>query len=248
MPASENPAPFSRLQVYEVVGPGEAADGGICIVRCVGGTARPGQVFVLEDDQDTVGPENALVLDRIEKYRQPLESLDPPHSAAVLLSGGPLDRLREGDVLVSHPAPDWHRKLEASGLRVLDFDRSPRLPDVRRAHLAFAGYEVKPTTTVSRAHPDASSELDRQWNSLTTSARLTDEEGEFCMLAPGPGSHEIGWIRVKDPIGTNLPSRILAATGDPEFLTVSVDGQTLCAVSDEEYDHWIVMHHFTDED
>ncbi|MFI0925914.1 hypothetical protein ACH4TP_18535 [Streptomyces sp. NPDC021012] len=247
MPASENPALFSRLQVYEVVGPGEAADGGLCIVRCVGGTARVGQVFVLERDQDTAGPENTLVLDRIEKYRQPLESLDPPHSAAVLLSGGPLDRLRAGDVLVSHPAPDWHRKLEASGLRVLDLDRASHLPDVPRAHRAFAGYEVKPTVSVSRDLPDAAAELDRQWNSLTTSAHLTDPAGEFCMLAPGPGSHDIGWIRVKDPIGTNLPSRILAATGDPEFLTVSVDGQTMCAVSDEEYDHWIVMHHFSDE-
>ncbi|MFF0475120.1 hypothetical protein [Streptomyces sp. NPDC004284] len=247
MPTSETPAPFSRLQIYEVVGPGEAADGGICVIRCIGGTARVGQVFVLERDQDTVAPESTFVLDRIEKYRQPLEFLDPPHSAAVLLSGGPLDRLQEGDVLVSHPAPDWYRKLEASGLRVLDFDKASHLPDVPRAHLAFAGYEVKPTVSVSHARPDAAAELDRQWDSLSTSAQLVDEEGEFCMLAPGPDTHEIGWLRVKDLVGANLPSRILAGTGHTEFLTVSVDGRTMCAVSDEEYDQWIVAHHFADE-
>ncbi|GGU77633.1 hypothetical protein GCM10010275_10330 [Streptomyces litmocidini] len=37
------------------------------------------------------------------------------------------------------PAPDWCRKLETCGLQVLDLDGSPLLPDVRRAHIAFAG-------------------------------------------------------------------------------------------------------------
>ncbi|MEU1227344.1 hypothetical protein [Streptomyces sp. NPDC005828] len=247
MPTSENPALFSRLQIHEVVGAGDGADGGICVIRCVGGIARVGQVFVPEGDQDAVDPEVTLTLDVIEKCRRSLEFVDPPHSAAVLLSGGSLDRLREGDVLVSRPTPDWYRNLEASGLQVLDFDRSPRLPDARRAHLAFAGYEVKPTATVSHARPDAAAELDRRWDSLATSAQLMDEYGEFCMLAPGPGRGERQWIRIKDPAGTDLPSRLLAGTGQEEFLAVSLDGRTMCAVSDEEYDKWIIVHRFDDE-
>ncbi|MFD0072832.1 hypothetical protein ACFVIY_10375 [Streptomyces sp. NPDC127166] len=248
MPASESPALFSRLRIHEVVGAGDGADGGICVIRCIEGIAGVGQVFVPERDRDTVDPEVTLTLEVIEKFRRSLEFVDPPHSAAVLLSGGPLEVLREGDVLVSHPTPDWYRKLEASGLRVQDFDRSPRLPDVRRAHLAFAGYEVKPTTTVGHAHPDAAAELDRRWNSLTTSARLVDEDGEFCMLVPGRGCFERGWVRIKDPVGADLPSRLLAGAGHEEFLAVSVDGRTMCAVSDEEYDKWIIVHHFDEED
>ncbi|WP_369145224.1 hypothetical protein [Streptomyces sp. R44] len=246
MPASERPGLFSRLQIHEVVGAGDA-DGGICVIRCIGGLARVGQVFVLERDQDTIDPEVTLTLHVIEKFRRSLESIGPPHSAAVLLSGGPLEGLREGDVLVSHPLPDWYRKLEASGLQVLDFDRSPLLPEARRAHFAFAGYEVKPTTTVSHARPDAATELDRRWNALAMSAHLVDEDGEFCMLVPGNGCFERGWVRIKDPVGVDLPSRILAGAGHPEFLAVSVDGRTMCAVSDEEYDKWIIVHHFTEE-
>ncbi|WP_225804092.1 hypothetical protein [Streptomyces sp. NK15101] len=247
MPTSEAPGLFSRLRVHSVVEPGDDADGGICIVRCVAGVARVGQVFVLERDQDTAEPEGALTLEDIDKYRRSLEFIDPPHSAAVLLSGGPLDRLREGDVLVSHPAPDWYRRLEACGLRVLDLDRSPVLPDARRAHFAWAGYEVRPAATVGHARPDAAAELDRRWDSFAKSARLCTDEGEFCMMAPGPGSHEIGWIRVKDLVGADLPSRLLAGAGLREFLAVSVDGRTMCAVSDEEYDQWIIVHRFDEE-
>ncbi|MEU0399243.1 hypothetical protein ABZ318_03165 [Streptomyces sp. NPDC006197] len=121
------------------------------------------------------------------------------------------------------------------------------LPDVRRAHYAFAGYEVKPTATVSLARPDVAAELDRQWDSLTAAARLATPEGEFCMPAPGRGGHETGWVRVKDLVGTALPSRIQAGTGLTEFLAVSVDGRIMCAVSDEEYDKWIIVHRFDEE-
>ncbi|WP_234315388.1 hypothetical protein [Streptomyces globisporus] len=246
MSVSEAPELFSRLRVHSVVGPDDDADGGICVVRCIAGIARVGQVFVLERDQDTAGPEGALTLEDIEKYRS-VEFIDPPHSAAVLLSGGPLDRLREGDVLVSHPAPDWYRKLEACGLQVLDLDRSPVLPDVHRAHLAWAGYEVKPTATVGHARPDAAAELDRRWDSLATSAQLMADNGEFCMLVPVRGCFEIGWVRMRDLVGVDLPSRILAGAGHEEFVAVSVDGRTMCAVSDEEYDKWIIVHRFDEE-
>ncbi|MFI8910928.1 hypothetical protein ACIGW4_04820 [Streptomyces sp. NPDC053513] len=247
VPVSETLDLFSRLQVHSVVG-GDDSDGGICTVRCIAGVARVGQVFVPERDQGTAEPEGAaLTLEDIDKYGRSPESIDPPHSAAVLLSGGSLDRLREGDVLVSHPVPDWHRKLEACGLQVLDLDRSPLLPEVRRAHIAWAGYEVKPTATVSLARPGVATELDRQWNSLTASVRLMTEAGEFCMPWPGRGLFEIGWIRVKDLVGVDLPSRLLAGAGLTEFLAVSVDGRIMCAVSDEEYDKWIIVHRFDEE-
>ncbi|APE22630.1 MULTISPECIES: hypothetical protein [Streptomyces] len=148
---------------------------------------------------------------------------------------------------MSDATPDWQRRLEACGLRVEGRDTSPDLPDVRRAHLAWAGYEVKPSATVSHARPDAAAELDRLWTSLAESAGLRTEEDEFCMLAPGPGGHGTGWIRVKDLIVTGLPSRLLSDAGLGEFMAVSVDGRVMCAVSDEEYDKWIVVHRF-DED
>ncbi|MFF9849364.1 hypothetical protein [Streptomyces litmocidini] len=67
------------------------------------------------------------------------------------------------------------------------------------------------------------------------------------MPAPGRGGHGTGWIRVRDLVGTVLPSRIRAGTGLTEFMAVSVDGRIMCAVSDEEYDKWIIVHRFDEE-
>jgi hypothetical protein len=45
--------------------------------------------------------------------------------------------------------------------------------------------------------------------------------------------------------GEDLPSRIAAVTGSPEFLAVSMDGHHLCAASAEEDDYWVVQHEFS---
>ncbi|MEW2284443.1 hypothetical protein [Streptomyces sp. NPDC047841] len=71
------------------------------------------------------------------------------------------------------------------------------------------------------------------------------DKGEFLILPPVPGGSEIGWVRVRDTVGTLLPSRIAEVTGSPEFVTVSTDGRQLCAASVEEYDYWVVLHEFS---
>ncbi|MFB7605898.1 hypothetical protein [Streptomyces gardneri] len=77
-------------------------DGGVCVVRCIGGIARVGQRFRLEDDWRTGRPSSVLVLARIERYGRSVDFLDPAHSALIHLSGGPLTRLWWGSVLVSY--------------------------------------------------------------------------------------------------------------------------------------------------
>ncbi|MGA5035851.1 hypothetical protein ACPCA8_02195 [Streptomyces capoamus] len=52
-------------------------------------------------------------------------------------------------------------------------------------------------------------------------------------------------MRVRDTVGTRLPSRIAEVTGSPEFVAVSTDGRRLCAASVEEYDYWVVLHEFS---
>ncbi|MFH8625754.1 hypothetical protein ACH4A8_28360 [Streptomyces vietnamensis] len=234
-------ASLSRLQIYSVE-ESDRADGGTCGVRCLGGGAGVGQVFALESDAGAEGPDGGLTLERVERYGRDLTFFDPLDWAHAHFSGRAFARLREGDVLVSHPAPTWQQRLEGCGLQVLGPDTSPALPDVRKAHQAFAGYEVVPAVAVSDARPDAVEELDRQWDSLTASARLMTQNGEFCMPMP-----KTGWVRVKDPVGVNLPSRMMTGAGKTDFLAVSVDGRVLCAVSQEEYDKWIIVHHFTEE-
>ncbi|MFJ6797602.1 hypothetical protein [Streptomyces sp. NPDC091268] len=95
---------IAELQVYCV----EEADvtGGVCVVRCVGGVARAGQVYA-------VG-ELRLGLRRIERHGRPVGFFDAGHVAKVHLSGAVVALLSRGQVLTSVPS-DGHalEELEA---------------------------------------------------------------------------------------------------------------------------------------
>ncbi|MFG2990834.1 hypothetical protein ACGFZK_16365 [Streptomyces sp. NPDC048257] len=88
---------IAELQVYSV----EEADvtGGVCVVRCVGGVARAGQVYA-------VG-ESRIGLRRIERHGRSVGSFDAGHVAKVRLEGAMVALLTRGQVLTSVP-PDGH--------------------------------------------------------------------------------------------------------------------------------------------
>ncbi|MFJ3922541.1 hypothetical protein [Streptomyces sp. NPDC090022] len=95
---------IAELQVYSV----EEADvsGGVCVVRCVGGVARAGQVYA--------AGELRVGLRRIERYGRTVASFRAGHTATVHLSGSVVALLSRGQVLTSVPA-DGHalEELEA---------------------------------------------------------------------------------------------------------------------------------------
>ncbi|MFE6287466.1 hypothetical protein [Streptomyces sp. NPDC057877] len=109
---------------------------------------------------------------------------------------------------------------------------------------AVAGFEVEPTAAVPASSPHAADELDAAWHHHAARVALYGADGEFLVLPPVPGGSEVGWVRVKDPVGRGLPSRVADVTGEPEFIAVSVDGRRLCATSVEEDDYWVVLHEF----
>ncbi|MEU9298972.1 hypothetical protein [Streptomyces sp. NPDC048269] len=88
---------IAELQVYSV----EEADvtGGVCVVRCVGGVARAGQVYA-------VG-ELRLGLRRIERYGRTVGFFDAGHVAKVHLTGAVVALLSRGQVLTAVP-PEGH--------------------------------------------------------------------------------------------------------------------------------------------
>ncbi|MEV5382548.1 hypothetical protein [Streptomyces sp. NPDC052721] len=140
--------------------------------------------------------------------------------------------------------PAWRDVLERCGLQVVE--EAPRGgPPVRSALYAVNGVEVDPVATVPASSPGASAALDEKWHLHASGVSLYDDNGEFLILPPVPGGSGIGWVRVRDTVGTHLPSRIAEVTGSPEFVAVSADGRHLCAASVEEHDHWVVLHAFS---
>ncbi|MER6387681.1 hypothetical protein ACFXEL_02665 [Streptomyces sp. NPDC059382] len=89
--------PIAELQVYSV----ERADvtGGVCVVRCIGGVARAGQVYAVGDLR--------IGLRRIERYGRTVGFFDAGHVARVHLTGAVVALLGRGQVLTYVP-PDGH--------------------------------------------------------------------------------------------------------------------------------------------
>lgn len=128
---------------------------------------------------------------------------------------------------------------------MLDREVPDGFPDVMSAIYAVNGIEVEPTARISDSLPDAYIQVDREWAAQAAAHELTGNDGTFYILAPDARGHEVGWIHVRDSIGSELPSRIRVGTGNAEFLTVSENGRVMCAVSTEESDTWIVVHRFS---
>ena len=140
---------------------------------------------------------------------------------------------------------DWRITLQSCGLVILEGNAPSSAPTPLAAIRAVAGVDVQPNVTIRESRSDAIEEIDRQWQAQTSKTLLAAEVGEFLILPPGSGGSAVGWVRVRDSVGVNLPSRIAAATGSPEFLTLSADGHHLCAVSVEDDEYWIVVRTFT---
>ncbi|MFJ6843786.1 hypothetical protein ACIQRE_14060 [Streptomyces griseoluteus] len=88
------------------------------------------------------------------------------------------------------------------------------------------------------------SEMSRLWYSQSSRLSLCGEAAEFLIMPPRAGGSKLGWVKVKDQVGIDLPSRIASVTGSPEFIALSLDGRRLCAVSVEDCEYWVVVHNF----
>ncbi|QHC31117.1 hypothetical protein [Streptomyces sp. HF10] len=92
----------ARLQIYSVEE--TTVTSAVCIVRCVGGVARIGQLFEVEPAPDQRGGgQQKMTLDWINRYQRRVEFFDPPHSAKVSLSGEGIGELKCGTVITTLP-------------------------------------------------------------------------------------------------------------------------------------------------
>lgn len=93
-----------EIQIYSVEE--RSAATATCAIRCVGGVVRTGRPFRLRLNDDTTGDPVLLSLDWITLYGKLTDSLCPPYSALVQLSGDGVSLLARGLVLVSSADDD----------------------------------------------------------------------------------------------------------------------------------------------
>ncbi|MFB6559355.1 MULTISPECIES: hypothetical protein [unclassified Streptomyces] len=134
------------------------------------------------------------------------------------------------------PAP----QLAKAGLEAVAEGVAEGLPPYARAFKAVVNVEVSPRATVARTAPGALREADRLWLEHARADAVIDDEG--CFLVRGA---DRDWVRVRRTAHTALSAALVPGAGSM-VIAMSPDGQRLCALTEEDDDYWIVVHHFED--
>ncbi|MFC8359787.1 PE-PGRS family protein [Streptomyces griseorubiginosus] len=101
------------------------------------------------------------------------------------------------------------------------------------------GWETEPTVAVADDRPDPVAELNAQWHRLASETGILGGDGVFLIAVPGTGDGS--WSRVRLSGGWDLAGVLGPRPGQPEFLTLSLDGDTMVAATTEEYAVWLVV-------
>ncbi|CAM5433567.1 hypothetical protein SALBM311S_07052 [Streptomyces alboniger] len=120
-----------------------------------------------------------------------------------------------------------------------------RVEEVLPPSMAFRrviGFETEPTATVRTDRPDLVDSVNREWHRLAIEAGLLDGDGVFLIGVAGTCSCGTphSWTRVRLTADWDLAGVLGERPGQPEFVTLSLDGDALVAATVEEYDVWLI--------
>lgn len=77
-----------------------------CVVRCLEGTVRVGEVLTVLELADGTRHDVSLTVAQIMRYGKPMTWFDPPHGALLELSGAAVGLLAERSCLVAPSSAD----------------------------------------------------------------------------------------------------------------------------------------------
>ncbi|MEU0942971.1 PE-PGRS family protein [Streptomyces canus] len=126
--------------------------------------------------------------------------------------------------------------LGRAGLEVVGDRRVEEVLPPPFAWRHVVGWETEPTVAVADDRPDLVAELNAQWHRLATETGILGGEGVFLVDFSGNGS----WVRVRLTDDWDLAGVLGPRPGQPEFLTLSLDGDTMVGATTEEYAVWLV--------
>ncbi|MFB6943247.1 PE-PGRS family protein [Streptomyces sp. NPDC060286] len=126
--------------------------------------------------------------------------------------------------------------LRGAGLEVVGDGRIEEVLPPRAAWRPLLPGGAKPTAAVRGNLPDLAAELNAQWHRLAVDNRVIGEDGVFLVDVAGnwTGCAPRRWTRVRLAGRWDLAGVLGERPGQPEFVTLSKDGNTLIGVTTEE--------------
>ncbi|MFJ8732665.1 hypothetical protein [Streptomyces bauhiniae] len=131
---------------------------------------------------------------------------------------------------------ELHELLQRAGL-----EKAGPVSDARPSRAAWRpviAASTEPTLTVPDDRPDLVAELNRQWHRLAVERGVIDGDGEFLIHVGDQGC--TCWTRVRLAEQWDLAGLLGPGPGQPEFVTMSPDGESVLGVTCEEYEVWFV--------
>ncbi|MEV7737802.1 PE-PGRS family protein [Streptomyces sp. NPDC088921] len=128
--------------------------------------------------------------------------------------------------------------LGRAGLEVVGERRVEEVPPPPVLWRHVIGSETEPTVAVPDDRPDLVAELNAQWHRLASEAGILGGDGVF--LIDFSGNQDRSWVRVRLTDGWDLAGVLGPRPGQPEFLTLSLDGAAMVGATTEEYAVWLV--------
>ncbi|MEU6382592.1 PE-PGRS family protein [Streptomyces bauhiniae] len=133
---------------------------------------------------------------------------------------------------------ELHELLRRAGLEVVGTGQVPDARPPMTAWRPVIAASTEPTLAVPDDHADLVAELNRQWHRLAVEHGVFDADGEF-LISVGNQSC-VCWTRVRLGEQWDLAGHLGPRPGQPEFVTMSPDGESVVGVTCEEYEVWFV--------
>jgi hypothetical protein len=131
--------------------------------------------------------------------------------------------------------------LERAGLHVVRDAAELDVPDPMEAWAQVVGGRVVPATTIAAASVSSLEDVNRAWAELARAAQVIGESGEFFIAVAGVGSATLPWAHVRTDGEARMAQVLGLVPGEPEFVAMATTGTTICAVTTEEDEYWIIV-------
>ncbi|MFC7306297.1 hypothetical protein ACFQVC_18995 [Streptomyces monticola] len=130
-------------------------------------------------------------------------------------------------------------KIRSGNLEVVEIYRNQTGPTIEQAWMKMANIDVEPVDTVPLSSSDLA-QITQLWLNRAQAGGIIEDDGTFLLTAVTTGSSGVGWVRVRLTPDTDM-SRLTDDRGNIEFIARSSDGKSICGVTSEEYDYWVVL-------